>query len=156
MHLGELLERQAGVLSRQQAVAAGLAPTNIDNRLRSGRWQRLRQGVYATFTGPPSREAVLWAALLRAGPFAALSHYTAAELHGLVNQQSRLLHITVPNTRRVEPISGVALHHSRSLGLVEYATSSPPRTTVEASISRRRRSPLRMRSAGCVAPSAGD
>jgi hypothetical protein len=131
MHLGELLERQAGVLSRQQAVAAGLGPTVIDNRLRSGRWQRLQQGVYATFTGTPSREAVLWAALLRAGPASALSHRTAAELHGLASEQSSLIHITLPMTQRIAPIRGVALHHSRAFIRDLHPTGSPPRTSVE-------------------------
>lgn len=131
MHLGELLERQAGVLSRRQAVAAGMGPTVIDNRLRSGRWQRLQQGVYATFTGLPSREPVLWAALLRAGPAAALSHRTAAELHGLTSEQSSLIHITLPMTQRIAPISGVALHHSRAFIRDYHPVGSPPRTGVE-------------------------
>jgi very-short-patch-repair endonuclease len=131
VRLGELLERQAGVLSRQQAVAAGLGPTVIDNRLRSGRWQRLQQGVYATFSGTMSREAVLWAALLRAGPAAALSHRTAAELHGLTSEQSSLIHITLPMTQRIAPIRGVVLHHSRPFARDMHPTGSPPRTSVE-------------------------
>ena len=55
----------------------------VEARLRSGRWQRLHPGVYATFSGDPRRPAVLWAALLRGGGEAVLSHHTAAELHGL-------------------------------------------------------------------------
>jgi hypothetical protein len=131
MHSGELLERQAGVLSRQQALAAGLALTVIDNRLRSGRWQRLQHGVYATFTGTPTRAAVLWAALLRAGPAAALSHRTAAELHGLASEQSPLIHIMLPMTQRNAPIRGVALHHSRAFIRDIHPIGSPPRTSVE-------------------------
>lgn len=131
MHLGELLDLQAGVLSRQQAVGAGLPLTVIDNRLRSGRWQRLQQGVYATFTGPPSREAVLWAALLRAGPIAALSHRTAAELHGLTAERSSLIHITLPMTQRIAPFKGATLHHSRALIRDIQPIGSPPRTSVE-------------------------
>ena len=46
--------------------------------MRSGRWQRLQRGVYATFSGEPTRQTALWAALLRAGPGAVLSHQTAA------------------------------------------------------------------------------
>lgn len=131
MHLGELLEQQAGVLSRQQAMAAGLNPTVIDNRLRSNRWRRLQHGVYATFTGTPSREAVLWAALLRAGPAAALSHRTAAELHGLTSEQSSVIHITLPVTQRIAPIRGVALHHSRAFIRDIHPIGSPPRIGVE-------------------------
>ncbi len=132
--LRALMERQCAVLSRQQAVAAGLPPTVIDNQLRSGRWQRLQHGIYATFTGTPSRDALLWAALLRAGPLAALSHQTAAELHGLTSQWSAPIHITVPTSQRVEPIRGAVVHHSRLLPADARPAASPPRTRVEDTV----------------------
>ena len=126
-----MLDRQSGIVSGAQAVRIGLAPAAIDNQLRSGRWQRLQRGVYATFTGPPSREAVLWAVLLRAGPVAALSHRTAAEPDNLIGGPSRVVHVTVPACQRVEPISGVVLHHSRAFDKIVHPTASPPRTRVE-------------------------
>lgn len=132
--LQNLLDRQSGIVSRAQAVRIGLAPAAIDNQLRSGRWQRLQHGVYATFTGPPSREAVLWAVLLRSGPAAALSHRTAAELHNLAEAPSRVVHVTVPAWQRVEPISGVVLHHSRAFDKIVHPTASPPRTRVEHTV----------------------
>lgn len=52
-------------------------------KIKYGRWRQLYRGVYATFTGPLSRQARLWAAVLYAGNGARLSHETAAELHGL-------------------------------------------------------------------------
>jgi hypothetical protein len=61
----------------------------IKRRLERGRWQQLHWGVYAVFTGPPPRQAWLWAAVLRAGPGTVLSHLTAAELHGLLRRDSR-------------------------------------------------------------------
>ena len=130
----QLLDRQSGIVSRAQAVRIGLAPAAIDNQLRSGRWQRLQHGVYATFTGPPSRDAVLWAVLLRAGPDAALSHRTAAEVRRLADGPSRVVHVTVPAWQRVEPISGVVLHHSRAFDKIVHATASPPRTRVEHTV----------------------
>jgi hypothetical protein len=132
--LRALLERQCGVLSRQQAVSADVPPTLIDSQLRWGRWVRLEQGVYATFTGTPSRQALLWSALLRAGPSAALSHQTAAELHGFTDKPSSLIHITVAATQRVTPITGVLLHHSRALYSSVHPTASPPRTRVEDTV----------------------
>jgi hypothetical protein len=63
-----LLELQSGVVSRGQALGHGLDDDIIENRLRSGRWRAAHRGVYATFSGRLSREAVLWAAVLRAGP----------------------------------------------------------------------------------------
>jgi very-short-patch-repair endonuclease len=132
--LRAVLEMQCGVLSRQQAVAAGMPPAGIDSRLRSERWQRLQQGVYATFTGTPSRQALLWSALLRAGPTAALSYQTAAELHGLTDKRSGLIHITVAASQRVTPIAGVVLHHSRALARTVHPAASPPRTRVEDTV----------------------
>jgi hypothetical protein len=78
-----LLKLQHGAIARWQAPAVRLDLATIDAMLRRGRWQRLYQGVYATFTGRPPRECLLWAGVLRAGPGAMLSHYTAAELDGL-------------------------------------------------------------------------
>ncbi len=134
VELRALLEQQCGVLSRQQALAAGLSPTLIDSRLRNGRWQRLQQGVYAGFSGTADQNALRWAALLRAGAPAALSHQTAAELHGLTDKRSPLIHITVAATQRVMPIKGAVLHHSRAFYATVHPTASPPRTRVEDTV----------------------
>jgi hypothetical protein len=87
--LRELLLRQSGVLSRQQALSLGLEPAAVDNQLRSKRWQQVQRGVYAAFTGAPGRDARLWATVLRAGSGAALSHRTAAELYGIAVPRAR-------------------------------------------------------------------
>src|SRR5687768_13492856 len=76
---------QAGILTRRQAVAGGLTDEAIEARLASGRWLRVHSGVLATFTGPLSRAAQMWAGVLAAGRGAMLSHESAAELAGLVS-----------------------------------------------------------------------
>ena len=76
--LREQAESQRGVVTRRQALRAGLTRSAIGTRIGTGRWQRIYPGVLATFSGEPGREALLWAAVLRAGPGAALSHETAA------------------------------------------------------------------------------
>jgi hypothetical protein len=68
--------------------------------LRNRRWQPLYRGVYAAFTGEPSRTAWRWAAVLRAGEGAALSHYTAAELDRLTDRASNVIHVTIGHDRR--------------------------------------------------------
>lgn len=132
--LRELLSRQAGVLSRSQAVAAGLATTVVDNRLRIGRWQQLQRGVYATFTGTPGRDALCWAALLRSGPSAVLSHQTAAEYSGLTNRQSPRIHVTVASTQQVSGLKGVLLHRSRDAERIAHPAALPPRTRLEDTV----------------------
>jgi hypothetical protein len=129
-HLSELLTTQRGVLTRPQALALGIPRHLIDSRLRTGRWRQLQLGVYATFSGEPSREASLWAAVLRAGPGAALSHRTAAELYGLAPAADPI-HLTIPAERRVEPVSGLVVHRSRALDRMRHPVLLPPRTRVE-------------------------
>jgi hypothetical protein len=80
--LRDIAKLQRGVISRRQALSAGLSKDVIESRIDRGRWQRLHTGVYAVFTGLPGREANLWAALLRVGQGAALSYQAAAELDG--------------------------------------------------------------------------
>lgn len=125
---------QRGVLSRPQAISLGLTDSAIAARLRSGRWQRLHPGVYATFSGEVARYAMLWAAVLRAGPAAALSHQTAAELHGLTNAQAPVIHVLVPSGKPVDRISGVALHYSRRVDEARHPALLPPRTRIEEAV----------------------
>jgi hypothetical protein len=132
--LGEILRTQSGVISRQQALGVGLASTAIDNKLRSERWQRVHQGVYATYSGVPDRQAQLWAVVLRAGPQAVLTFRTAAELYGLVREPSPLIHVTVPRSQRIKPIHGAVIHHSEAVDRRRHPTLQPPRTRVEETV----------------------
>jgi hypothetical protein len=133
----QLLASQGHVIARSQAIDLGLGVEAIRNRARYGDWQRLIFGVYADFTGAPNREAQLWAALLRAGPGSALSHWTAAERHGLVDRPSASVHLTVPADRhpaRRAAIPGVVIHRSRSLVQAIHPAMSPPCTRVEYTV----------------------
>jgi hypothetical protein len=93
--------------------------------------------VYATFTGKPNREAQLWGALLRAGPDAVLSHYTAAERHGLISRPSAAIDVTVPsghNPTRGRKIAGLVVHRSDSAWDVRHPAMMPPCTRVEDTV----------------------
>jgi hypothetical protein len=132
-----LLLEQNGVISISQAVSAGLTAKFVRDQVRAGRWQVLHRGVYAAFTGRPDRGAELWGAQLRAGPEAALSHQTAAELWGLVDRPSAIIHVTVPpssNPERCGKIAGVVVHRSRSLPRARHPVVTPPRTRVEDTV----------------------
>jgi very-short-patch-repair endonuclease/predicted transcriptional regulator of viral defense system len=127
----DLVCAQQGVVSRSQALEAGVGPATVAGRLRDGHWRRLHRGVYATFTGEPSREAELWAALRRAGPAAILSHYTAAELSQLVTRRDPLIHVTVPRDQHLRPIPGIAVHRSARIEAARHPSLLPPRTRIE-------------------------
>jgi hypothetical protein len=132
----ELLAVQGNAIARRQSASFGVAPYNMRNRARSGRWQRLQRGVYATFSGEPARETVLWAALLRAGPGAVLSHQTAAERHGLIDEPSPLIVITVPASRSPARtrIPGVVIHRSDAILRTRHPIMLPPCTRVEDTV----------------------
>jgi hypothetical protein len=132
-----LIDRQDGVLAIGQALEAGLTIEHVRNQVRSGRWQLMHRGVYAASNGTATRGAELWGALLRAGADSVLSHETAAEVYGLVDGRSRLIHLTVAHDRnpgRCGRIAGVVIHRSRSLELTRHPVLSPPRTRLEATV----------------------
>jgi very-short-patch-repair endonuclease len=132
--LDDVLRRQCGILSHRQAVTAGLSRGAIRAHLAAGRWQRIHARVYATFSGPLSRSAALWAVALRAGPGSALSHHTAAELAGLIDDPSAPIHVTVPPGRQMAPLRGVRIHRSTTIAGRAHPARLPPQTRVEETV----------------------
>src|SRR5271154_2992331 len=102
--LRELAKDQQGVITRAQAIAAGLSPDAIKRRLKSGTWRRVAHGVYSTYNSKSSREGNLWIAVKRAGEGAVLSHETAAEVHGFADRARpvRQIHISVPAGQTID------------------------------------------------------
>jgi predicted transcriptional regulator of viral defense system len=131
--ISALAQRQAGAISRQQLLDAGLNPQLIIRRLERGRWQQLYRGVYATFSGLPPRETWLWAAILSAGEGAVLSHQTAAELHGLLTSPADAIYVTVPSTRRVAT-RGLIIRTSNRIEQARQPNRALPRTGVEETV----------------------
>lgn len=132
--LDRLAQIQAGVLTRRQAVAGGLSVSAVDWLAGTGRWPVLQRGVYSIYTGRPARDAVLWAAVLRAGPGAALSLGTAAEVHRLTDGPSPRIHVTIPRERTMVTVRGLVVHRSGRLIEATHPTDLPPRTRVEETV----------------------
>jgi predicted transcriptional regulator of viral defense system len=129
----EIARWQSGTISRRQLLEAGLTSQVITTRLERQRWQMLYRGVYAVFNGPPPRDAWLWAAVLRVGPGAVLSHLTAAELHGLIDSPAEAIHLTIPASRRVAS-RGLVIRISGRIDQARQPNREPPRTTVEETV----------------------
>jgi hypothetical protein len=118
-------------------MALGLGGEAIRGRVRRGDWRQLHIGVYTDVTGILKRDAEIWAALLRAGPGAVLSHWTAAERHGLVDGPVKAVHLTVPAGRHPAhwaAIPGIVIHRSRILDQVVHPVLSPPCIRVEYTV----------------------
>jgi hypothetical protein len=133
----ELLAIQSKVIACRQGAGAGINPRAMRSRMGSGRWQRLQRGVYAVHSGELARETMLWAALLRAGPGAVLSHQTAAERHGLIDGPSSLIAITVPAARhpaQLKKITGLVIHRSDAILRTTHPAMLPPCTRIEDTV----------------------
>jgi very-short-patch-repair endonuclease len=125
---------QGGLVTRAQALSAGMTRDAVKARLRSGRWRRLSPGVYATFTGNPAPSTRRWAAVLGAGEGAVLSHRSAAAEVGLADPGSDVIHITIPARRRLTPPPGVVVHRCARLAERRHPTRMPPQTRVEDTV----------------------
>jgi hypothetical protein len=131
----ELARLQAGVIGRGQAIRIGAPGSAILSKVTSGRWRKIYPGVYATFTGPVTRDAQLWAALVYAGAGAQLSHETAAEVLQLTTVACPLIHLSIPQARRVRPAGGMVVHRSAYLEAGwRFARGVPPHTWAEETI----------------------
>ncbi|NED98554.1 hypothetical protein [Phytoactinopolyspora halotolerans] len=99
-----VIRRQDGLVTRQQALAAGMSLDAWKHATRpGGRWRRVVRAVYATFTGPLGDIHRLRAAILHAGPDAAITGAWACWMHGLRYgpARSELILVSVPQRRRV-------------------------------------------------------
>lgn len=136
--LADLLDRQAGVVSRRQVLAAGLGEHDIRRRLRRREWAVVHPGVYVDHTGPPTFLQRCWAAVLYAWP-AAICGRTARRLedgpgrHGRADDQDPI-HIAVPLDRRLRPPSGIRAHRVAHLSERVRWNASPPRVRIEHAV----------------------
>lgn len=112
--------RQLGLATRKQLrEVAGVSPSTITRRLRSGRWTEQLPPVIDLRTHPPSWRRSLQQLVLAAGPEAWVSHCTAAYLHGFLDVP-RPDHLDVLVLRgRHDNLRGLRLHTTVSLGADE-------------------------------------
>jgi very-short-patch-repair endonuclease len=127
-----LAARQHGVVTRGQLLDAGVSDKAMERRLASGHLVRLHRGVYAVGHAQLRPEGRWLAAVLAAGG-AALSHRSAAALHGIHEGTGA---IDVTTTRRVA-VRGVVVHRTTVLDDRDVMTrrgvpvTTLPRTLVD-------------------------
>jgi very-short-patch-repair endonuclease len=134
--MSRLAQRQHGIVSFAQLVAAGIKPDAITLRVRAGRLHRLYRGVYAVGHAKVSRHGRWLAAVLACGPGAVLSHRAAAALWDL-RRWSGYPEVTVPTTAGRRRQHGIILHRSSTLTPRETTTregipvTAPSRTLAD-------------------------
>ena len=105
---------QDGLITRAQVLGAGFTDDWIEAQLAARRWTRILRKVFATTTGTLTERQRQRAALLCAGPSAALSHTSAARRHGMTIPDDGVVHMTVPYTSSAVDRPAVRVHRSRA------------------------------------------
>ncbi|MET0684443.1 MAG: type IV toxin-antitoxin system AbiEi family antitoxin domain-containing protein [Solirubrobacteraceae bacterium] len=107
--------RQGGTISRRQLLRLGLTAKDIEYRIKVGRLRVIYRGVYAVGHDAIPVRGRLFAALLVAGPPAALSHRTAAALHKLIPSMPPFVDLTVTGRRAPRNRRDLAFHRAGTL-----------------------------------------
>jgi very-short-patch-repair endonuclease len=95
-----LAAEQAGIVTREQLLAAGMSRSAIVRALRPGAIHRLHRGVFSLV--PPellTEDGVLIAALLAAGDGALISHGTAAWRWRIISAPPSMIELSLPRDR---------------------------------------------------------
>lgn len=104
---------QHGCVTVGQCLARGLSRKRVAGLVRAGHWTRMHRGVYLTSSSIPTWRERASAALLYAGRGAALSHRAAGYLHGFLAEPPRVIEVSIPEKRRVEPSRGMRVVRRR-------------------------------------------
>src|SRR5215211_3126642 len=139
--LFEIASEQGGYFTAEQARACGYSWALLSHHVKSGRFIRVRRGLYRYREYPSSpREDVLAAWLTLGKASAVVSHDSALDLLDLSDVIPDAAHLTVPRSRRNLPmLPGVKIHTTtRPFGPGELAyrdgmvVTSPTRTILDA------------------------
>jgi hypothetical protein len=124
-----LRARQGGLVSRSQALAAGMTRVDIARLLRRGEWVAVHDGVYIGHNGPRSWHERAWAAVLWAEPAALCldSALRAADGPGRRGRDDDVVHVAIDLRRRLVPPPGVVVHRALNLDERVQWNLSPPR-----------------------------
>lgn len=108
-----IAERQRGLITRRQALGAGMSSAAVRYATNSQVWQPLLPGIYATFSGPVHASHRTVAALLYVGPDAVLTGPLACRLHGLTyGPESDDIDVAIPSTQRVRSTGFIGVHRT--------------------------------------------
>src|SRR4051794_20050818 len=135
--IAALAARQHGVITARQLAALGLAQQTLSDHVREGRLHRLHRGVYAVGHTVLTTRGHWMAAVLAAGPGAALSHASAAALWDLRRSAATVVDVSVPNRAGRMKRRGLRIHRPRTLRLTEVTShqgipvTTPARTILD-------------------------
>ena len=111
----EVVARQDAVATTAQMQAWGVSRTVVARRVAAGDWQHLWRGVVVLHSGSVTWRQRARGALLYAGRDAALSHDSAAFVHGITAAPGAGVVVSVPASRAVTPQPGLAVRRRRTM-----------------------------------------
>jgi hypothetical protein len=131
--LDSYLRLQDGVISRRQALEAGLTDVDIERRLRRREWARIHPGVYVEHTGPPTWRQRAWAAVLFYWPAALAGRSALAiqNVRGYEQEPGAPIEVSVDRDRRVVRRLGVVVRQHVRADTLAQMELSPPRQRLE-------------------------
>lgn len=114
----QVAERQWGVIAAWQLEQCGVSSSALSRWVASGRLHRIYPRVYAVGHRTICAEGRLLAAILYAGPGAALSHTSAASWWELIPYLPDTAHVLTPIRR--QSLKSVRVHPAKEVGRVMY------------------------------------
>lgn len=116
-------------MSRRQLYAAAVPRWLVRLEVRVGRWQLLGTQVVVLHNGPVSAAARRWAAVLEAGPRAALDGISGLQAAGVEVLTDELITVAVPKGARRRRLRGVRLRETRRYRAEDVVRTGVPRMT---------------------------
>jgi hypothetical protein len=140
--LDELIGKQDYLVTRAQALEAGLTVNAVRYRRRQGGpWRACLPGVYLTVTGTPTRVQRETAAVLYAGSGAVITGAAALRYHRLLATEAEpeVVDVLVPVTVQRQSLSYVRLHRTarmpaRVCGPPQRSYALPARAAADAAL----------------------
>ncbi|MEO5662711.1 MAG: type IV toxin-antitoxin system AbiEi family antitoxin domain-containing protein [Nocardioides sp.] len=132
--VARILSLQHGVISRAQAIEAGLADHDIRRLVRRRAWVLLLPGVCLNHTGEPTWLQRAWASTLYAGD-SALCHDSAlraSEGPGKTTRDESVVHVAIDRDRRIlSPVAWLVVHRLADFDDKVRRNASPPTVRIE-------------------------
>jgi very-short-patch-repair endonuclease len=131
LEVRQILKQQDLLITRRQALAAGVHPSVLHRRARpGGPWQKILPCVYLTVTGTPTRDQRDIAAVLYAGRGGTLTGPAALVRHGM-RANAGVVDVLIPANRHRQSAGFVVVHRTTRLppyvcyaGPVQYALAA--------------------------------
>jgi very-short-patch-repair endonuclease len=140
VRLEHLLARQAGVITRSQAIACGLSADTVRRRVQSGAWRELHPCVYLVGGHRLTSEARVRAAWLWGRPAGAVVTGPAAAFwHGMLDRAPTAVQLTLPRAAHRQDRPGIILRRRDLAGQDvveqrEIVVAAPPLAALETAL----------------------